>query len=428
MNKINKKIYYKIEFELASPLMIGNGENQFTDKDIAKNSKGQPYVPGSALAGINRALIKDDALVNQYFGYINNNDLASSKFLFYDANLVSDTAYVTRRDSVALNENKTVDEDAKFDMEVVETGAKFVTFIEQNVIYGDNENFADQLLQAWLNEDIYIGAKTMRGYGAIKNVHVVKKAFCFDGTDSNDVSAWLDFDMYADQSWVDSVKIEKKECTPVYQLCLELKQAGGISIRRYTTEVAPKDSEKAMPDQEQLTLKNGKPIIPGTSWAGAFRHRIKYFAKQSGVCEDVIKECFGIVETVKQDNQKVQIKKRAKVRFSETELEGTIEKVLSRNSIDRFTGGTVDGALFTDKTFYDGTTTLTITFEENPSDEIKRLFAAAIADLNAGYLAVGGLTAIGRGLFQVKKVNGQENKNNHNLYNNVYEVMKHWGV
>ena len=116
------------------------------------------------------------------------------------------------------------------------------------------------------------------------------------------------------------------------------------------------------------------------------------------------------------------------MRFSETELEGTIEKVLSRNSIDRFTGGTVDGALFTDKTFYDGTTTLTITFEENPSDEIKRLFAAAIADLNAGYLAVGGLTAIGRGLFQVKKVNGQENKNNHNLYNNVYEVMKHWGV
>ena len=36
--------------------------------------------------------------------------------------------------------------------------------------------------------------------------------------------------------------------------------------------------------------------------------------------------------------------------------------------------------------------------------------AAAILDLNSGYLAVGGLTAVGRGLFAVKKavVDGKE--------------------
>ena len=89
--------------------------------------------------------------------------------------------------------------------------------------------------------------------------------------------------------------------------------------------------------------------------------------------------------------------------------------VNTRNAIDRFTGGTVDGALYTEKTYYNGRTVLEITcdFSGNgekafsvSEDERKKFaetMAAAILDLNNGYMAVGGLTAVGRGLFTVEK-------------------------
>ncbi len=46
-----------------------------------------------------------------------------------------------------------------------------------------------------------------------------------------------------------------------------LKMKGGISIRQYA-------AKKNEPDFVQLT-DHGKPVIPGSSFAGAIRHRIK---------------------------------------------------------------------------------------------------------------------------------------------------------
>ena len=57
MSKIRKiKKYYRIEFELTSPLAVGSGENNLTDKDIVRDSRGIPYIPGSSLAGVYRSL------------------------------------------------------------------------------------------------------------------------------------------------------------------------------------------------------------------------------------------------------------------------------------------------------------------------------------------------------------------------------------
>ena len=85
--------------------------------------------------------------------------------------------------------------------------------------------------------------------------------------------------------------------------------------------------------------------------------------------------------------------------------------VYTRNAIDRFTGGTVDGALYTEKTYYNGSTDLEILCDFSSgdiSDKDRKKFAqvmtAAILDLNSGYMSVGGLTAVGRGIFEVKKI------------------------
>ena len=94
---IKKKIY-KVTFKLESPLSIGSGNNNQTDRDIIKNSMGIPYIPGSALAGIGRettrAVFKKidvEQLENKYFGDIAKNEKEqnrSSRIVFYDGRYI----------------------------------------------------------------------------------------------------------------------------------------------------------------------------------------------------------------------------------------------------------------------------------------------------------------------------------------------------
>ena len=430
--KIVKKKYYKVTFELASPLVVGSGDNQYTDKDIIRNSKGNPYIPGSAVAGICRSLFEEDeALINEYFGMIyqaksdetdrTKEEAKESRIIFYDANMDSESIsqyHISKRDSVALDEYKTAKEGAKFDMEILEPGVKFVTYIEQN-FYGNDRMVTDEIADAWLENNIYIGAKTMRGYGSVKNVAIETKLF--DLNRKEEVEKWLDFDMYAILAWKDSVSYIKKNKTEKETNSLELKlrQEGGISIRRYTTQICV-DSKESLPDYEQLTVRKVSegeveqilPVIPGTSWAGAFRHRMLEL-----VPDLEAKTYFGCVDEKKNE------KRKSKIRFGETQLEHAQEKVLSRNSIDRFSGGTINTALFTEKTYYGGVTTLKICVEEKMDEKIKKALAATIADLNYGLLSVGGLAAIGRGCFKVTEINGNAVKEDNEVYAMVLEQL-----
>ena len=64
MKRIKK--YYRIQFQLTSPLAVGSGENHLTDRDIVRDSRGIPYIPGTALAGVYRSLFPKE-IAEQYF-------------------------------------------------------------------------------------------------------------------------------------------------------------------------------------------------------------------------------------------------------------------------------------------------------------------------------------------------------------------------
>ena len=82
--------------------------------------------------------------------------------------------------------------------------------------------------------------------------------------------------MFDDECWKNAQAVELTKPSDLTGITLSLKQRGGISIRRYSTDVS--DGESAAPDYEQLSLRSGVPVIPGTSWAGAFRARFCEFA------------------------------------------------------------------------------------------------------------------------------------------------------
>ena len=387
MKKILKKQYLKIEFTLLSPLSIGNGKNEKTDQDIVLNSRGIPYIPGSAVAGVFRDACKKvmgDEWTQRYFGSIRDNvndngnkEITESQFRVYDAYIQSEEYFVSRRDGVALDDYKYGIPGAKFDREILESSIIFRTFIERDIDTNESEEDAfNKLAEVLHNIPIFFGSKISRGYGRVGNFKIFKKEFSFD---TKQGSGWLDFDMYKDDCWKKSLEISKSDKVFLEnkKITLELALQGGISIRQYTTEI--KEGVEQVPDMKQLIIRqkneSGKleevPVIPGTTWAGAIGHRMKLFYPN-------VSKYFG---KGGEDG-----KMRSKIFFSESQIKDTVCKVISRNAIDRFTGSTVDGALFTEQIYYGGTTVLEIYFDlykEIDLDFIKSL-AVALSDLHEG--------------------------------------------
>lgn len=428
MKDILKKQYLKIEFTLLSPLSIGNGKNEKTDQDIVLNSRGIPYIPGSAVAGVFRDACKKvkvmgDEWTQRYFGSIRDNcndnkTITESQFRVYDAYIQSEEYFVSRRDGVALDDYKYGIPGAKFDREILESGIIFRTFIERDMDANESEEDAfNKLAEVLHNIPIFFGSKISRGYGRVGNFKIFKKEFSFN---TNQESSWLKFDMYKDNCWKRSLEISKSDKVFLEnkKITLELALQGGISIRQYTTEI--KEGVKQVPDMKQLIIRQKNetgnieevPVIPGTTWAGAIGHRMKLFYPN-------VSEYFG---KGGEDG-----KMRSKIFFSESQLKDAVCKVISRNAIDRFTGSTVDGALFTEQIYYGGTTVLEIYFDlykEIDLDFIKSL-AVALSDLHEGLLAIGGGTSIGRGIFKVIKVNDSKfSGDGSELYKNILAYCK----
>lgn len=381
-----KTAYFKMKFRLVSPLAVGSGENKNTDSDIVLDSRNMPVIPASAFAGIIRHYNGVDYnYKNDFFGYIDGENSAESRIRFYDACAVSKTES-TVRDCVGL-ENKVGKDGAKFDLEAVETGADFVTLFE---LHDTNEDEISMLLNAVAALDagqLRIGSKTSRGYGQIKITELLKVEFDLP----DDKTCWLEFDQYDLLSDKFYEKIDIPEiCSKYVKISLDLQQRGGVSIRSYTVKDS---SEIDSADYVQLSLKDGTPVISGTSWAGAFRDR---FLLLSGD-EELTKGLFGFVD------EKIKKQSKSGILFSESIISEHEMKVITRNSIDRFSAATKDGALYTEKTCYNGKCVLEMYIKKDVEqlEKCLKFLSAAIVDLDRGYLAVGGLTSVGRGLFEV---------------------------
>ena len=388
---MNKRTYYRLPLVLESALSIGGAYSFDTDADVIVDSRNMPFIPASSIAGVLRHASAEET-ARKLFGSLDGDDTVVRVF---DA-CAEEGAAISVRDNVALEEDdKVAKQGAKFDRQVVDKGARFTAYLE---LVGETEGIdaeaeIESLIAKLNHGQIKLGSKTTRGLGyvALENGTFEKVTF---GT--NDVDAWLDFDMFEDACWANAKKIPVGKLTyEGARFTLKLAVKGALSIREYTTELPDEPAgEITAPDYKQLSLgATGNPLIPGSSWAGAFRAQ---YRKLTGKSDREIGDLFGTV-----DDKAA----RSKISFTESEVtDGSWKKPwkkITRNSIDRYTGGTIDGALFTELTHYGGETTLTIDIDE-PKAEWLTVIIACIADLNNGYMAVGGLTSVGHGLFEVK--------------------------
>lgn len=160
--------------------------------------------------------------------------------------------------------------------------------------------------------------------------------------------------------------------------------------------------EKGEPDYVHLT-DHGVPVIPGSSLAGAMHHRIKTILNelvQDGIelpkdIGDIMNLSFGYVK----DTQACA----SNIIISEAEIEGAKPMTMIRTGVSRFESGVKDGALYKERTYVDGKVNLRLQIRRSADPEEEKwilgILLLALKDLQNGYLAVGGQTAIGRGVF-----------------------------
>lgn len=377
-----RRTYYKLDMKLKSPLSLGSGANDNTDGDVLLDSRGNPFIPATSLAGVIRHSL-DEETAKKLFGSIGDDGHASS-VIVYDAACMGKST-VSVRDSVKLTD-KVAEDMLKFDFEAVETGAEFVGYIELVDCGEDDDKTILEAIEKINLGLLRFGYKTSRGYGTVKITKCLKTVF-------DNIDNWLDFDMFDDAQWESAEEMKLCSDVGITKITLSLKQRGALSIRSYATE--PSVGNDSAPDYVQLSLRDGTPVIPGTSWAGAFRERFSEFTD-----EETCNNLFGYIEKKQKDAKN----KKSAIYFDESMILNAEPKIITRNSIDRYTCGTNDGALYTEKTVYNGSTELNILITEKQSCETYSALMAVIADLDNGLLSIGGLSSVGRGLFTVEKL------------------------
>ena len=137
---------------------------------------------------------------------------------------------------------------------------------------------------------------------------------------------------------------------------------------------------------QRTAYAGDSPCVPGTVWSRAFRERSAAILRELGA-EDRIPEMDALWGDVRHSSR---------IRFHDTPLEGAVPGQLVRMPLDPLTGSA--GPVDRSPTWTGGRTVLTVTVRRCAGwmADVLRL---VLRDLTEGYLAVGGQTSVGCGMF-----------------------------
>lgn len=441
--------------EAATPLAVGTGNKSLiTDAPVAVDVNMLPMIPGTSLCGVLRHSLLGNGIseenINRIFGFQKDDEGEGSRLVVSDAVLVgkagqvvegiaevepSDEFYkhffnlpVRQHCRITHRGVADVDNHGKFDGQTVYKGARFV--FELKLAGNDSDkNVWDDII-ATIRSPLYrIGSGTRKGFGALKVLGLEETLF--DLKNAERLRTYLN----RSSSLATHLPAEGSSQPP---------DKFPSNITTYRLQLTPDDffmfgsgyGDRAVDMrpvvEKTIEWKDGCPefsaektLIPATSVKGAISHRTafhynrlnKIFADQlsSGESEKHVGEKNKAVAALFGSARKDQdTGERGKVIFSDVLQIAGHNKILNHVAIDRFTGGAIDGALFSEKV---STTTETINMDilvENSAfagnDNIRKAFEQTLTDIAEGMLPLGGGVMRGHGVFTgtVEKKGGGE--------------------
>lgn len=346
------------------------------------------------------------------------------------------------RNHVRISHQGTAEKYGKFDEEIVFKGCRFCFEIE---FLGRNENDSEPLnliLSQMLAVNFRIGGGTRSGFGKVKVVET--RVAQLDLQKKNDLDAYLQKSSNLSDTesfWGKYSATKLKESSDAsawtkYELSLK-----PVDFFLFGSGSGDDDADMCNAMGTQIEWRDGKPsftenlvLIPGSSVKGAVSHRVAFhYNKLTGVTaeklkakavelgkkfQDMVAEYTGdkneAVEALFGSHQVGKIS-RGSVLISDIMKKGRMgepTKILNHVSVDRFTGGAIDGALFSEKPWVSDGENFTMEFVvENSAladENIKKAFELALKDLTDGLLSLGGGVNRGHGVFKGSlKINGE---------------------
>lgn len=447
--KLTYRYIARIVLEAETGLFVGSGEaSLLKDALVQKDYHGFPMIQGASLSGVLRHAVEDtDSDTNAWeelFGfqkkdtgvgsrlkvssaYVMINETSVAEGLMAEIDEVVKKRYenLPSRQHVRITEKGVAQKNGLFDNEVVYKGTRFLFELELKGTEQDGGKW-EKLLSTFHSPLFRIGQGTRNGYGKLK-VHSLKSKV-FNLKDEKDFDAYLHFDpsFNATNSCLTNAKLEASVVdTALESYILHLKPDSFFIFGEGGTGDDEVDNKPV--EEEIAVYTNGtihfekQTLIPASSIKGALAHRTAFhYNKLIGKFADnnvgntgkenpAIHALFGVEAKGKAGHRGRIILDDAY--YSKSEV--TNGKIFNHVAIDRFTGGAMDGALFSEKvsvlkaeTSFD----LSIHVEKakgskghkgNEGDEEEVLLALeeAMKDICKGLLPLGGMTTKGHGIF-----------------------------
>lgn len=429
-HRVAERIYARGIWKAKTAIHLG-GESEDSgagiDLVVLRDSHGRPYLPAASIAGacrnhLARILLetgaylqgqeKEPAVLHVLFG-----DDYQSLLTVFDAPLAEETR-ILMRDGVRIESNSGIAADkGKYDLEMLPAGAAFsmelaLTLFEELPDYwarrSDSESSANReavsaenlrscyrlLLESLQRGEVRLGAKTRRGLGTgnVENWEIRR----LEMANREALAAWLSHDPYSYVSaqMDDLGPALSSRDVPAFVISATFALDSSLLIR------SPGEDPNG-PEFSQLSEK-GKALLTGTSLTGALRHRAEKIANTIGSDNaentKLVEQIFGYVH----ENNPEDPGRASRLRVAEVELPGDANRFLvqGRVSVDRFTGGALETALFDEAAYWptpEDRVSLSFHLEDPECSEVG-LLLLAFKDLWLGDLPVGGEAGVGRGV------------------------------
>jgi len=394
----NGRIILKARLDLQSPLLIGNGKGNSCDRDVLLDADGNAFIPATSFLGVISRKF-EATTARKFLGQETDqhNQPINQSFLICDDLMpVEQSTACSIRDGIRINKaTGLVENGAKFDFQVVEPGVCFALNMEFVVKSQQRYDEALQILAnclSVLNKPLYIGGKTSSGFGCLisKEAQVYQNDFDW----KSDMAAYLlrkpTKDITASIETVDA-------SSPEFSITADFRIPQSLIVRSY-----PKDAFGS--DAAHIQSASG-PVLPGTSLRGALRARAErilgiLWPSGNADIEDFIASIFGFAST---SGKHFSIP--SSLRISETKIESVGSEVQNRIRIDRFTGGTIEGAKFDSMPVFpedknaSNLRALNLSLAD-PLPSQKAMLLLLLKDIYTGDLPVGGEKGIGRGILE----------------------------
>lgn len=385
-------VRYDITAQCSSPLRTGNADGEIAA--VLLTNDGTPFIQGSSIAGALRDFLKQSFpkqkdIVDEMCGI----ESVGSELIVSDGLFEKGTESAVRPRLRIDPGTGSAADGGKFNVAHVAPQSKFhfhiiLTARDRENSFELKTEMLEKALAAMNAGTVRLGAQQSNGFGEVRLSAKKRK---FDMRKEEDRRAWLEnaegqpFELAA---FSDGRYIR-------FTLC---GHTDGMLVRSEETRVENSAEKRA--EVTTFLKENGKAVIPGSSIKGAVRAQAVRIAPHIGLSDADIIRLFGCAD-VDGDRNGGQ---PGRLRFHDAYFaDGMHEKKCTRIRINRFTGGVMDKALFSE----DVTCGKMVVSVDVPEDEVQgcRLVAFVLRDLGLGLLPLGSGAGIGRGILKAEVLN-----------------------